>query len=217
MQPSALFSAVGLCRNLDGRLLWRDINLTLRAGDRLGLVAPSGQGKTLLLRNLALLDPLQRGALSLQGRPPASWGLPAWRARASYLSQRPVAHAGTVEENLRSVWGYASQRQRGRWQPRRICDWLERLGREPTFLGYPAERLSGGELQLLSLLRALQLDPVVLLLDEPCASLDASTTLAVEAVLREWLAVDARACVLTSHDPKQIGRFTTARLELNAI
>jgi putative ABC transport system ATP-binding protein len=215
MQPTALFAATGLGRSLGGRLLWRNIDLTLRAGDRLALVAPSGQGKTLLLRNLALLDPLQRGALSLQGRPPASWGLPAWRARVSYLSQRPVAHAGTVEENLRSVWGYASQRQRGGWDPERISRWLERLGRQRAFLGYPAARLSGGELQLLALLRALQLDPVVLLLDEPCASLDASTTQAVEALLREWLAADARACVLTSHDPQQIGRFTTARLELN--
>jgi putative ABC transport system ATP-binding protein len=214
MQPTALFSAIGLGRNLDGRLLWRDINLTLEAGDRLALVAPSGQGKTLLLRNLALLDPLQRGALSLQGRSPASWGVPAWRARDMLLSQRPVAHAGTVEENLRSVWGYASQRRRGRWQPGRIGGWLGRLGREPAFLGYPAERLSGGELQLLSLLRALQLDPVVLLLDEPCASLDAATTLAVEDLVKEWLAEDARACVLTSHDPRQIGRFATDRLEL---
>ncbi|MEB3353450.1 MAG: ATP-binding cassette domain-containing protein [Cyanobacteriota bacterium] len=216
MQPSALFSAIGLCRSLGGRMLWRDIELTLRAGDRLALVAPSGQGKTLLLRNLALLDPLQRGALNLQGRSPASWGLPAWRARVTYLSQRPVAHAGTVEENLRRVWSYGSQRHRGAWQPGRMGGWLERLGRPLSFLGYPAERLSGGELQLLSLLRALQLDPVVLLLDEPCASLDASTTLAVEALLRDWLVADARACVLTSHDPEQIGRFTTARLELKS-
>jgi putative ABC transport system ATP-binding protein len=133
------------------------------------------------------------------------------------LHQRPVAHAGTVEENLRSVWGYASQRRRGGgWQPRRICGWLERLGRQRAFLGYPAERLSGGELQLLSLLRALQLDPVVLLLDEPCASLDAATTLAVEDLVKEWLAEDSRACVLTSHDPRQIGRFATDRLELKA-
>ena len=215
MQPIPLFSATGLCRSLAGRFLWRDLDLTLRPGERLGLVAPSGRGKTLLLRALALLDPLQRGVLRLRGRQPESWGLPAWRARVSYVSQRPVAHSGTVEDNLRSVWGFASQRGRGGWHPARVCRWLERLGRPPAFLGYPAERLSGGELQLLSLLRALQLDPDVLLLDEPCASLDASTTLAVETLLREWLAADGRACVLTSHDPEQIGRFTTARLELN--
>jgi putative ABC transport system ATP-binding protein len=215
MQPTALFSANGLCRSLGGRLLWRDVDLTLRAGERLGLVAPSGQGKTLLLRNLALLDPLQRGVLSLRGRPPAIWGLPAWRTRVTYLSQRPVAHAGTVEDNLRSVWGFASQRRRGAWDPECISHWLERLGRQPRFLAYPAERLSGGELQLLALLRALQLDPDVLLLDEPCASLDASTTLAVEALLGEWLAAEDRACLLTSHDPQQIGRFATSRLELN--
>ena len=215
MQPLPIFSANGLCRRLGERLLWDHLDLTLGTGERLGLVAPSGQGKTLLLRTLALLDPLQRGVLRLRGRPPASWGLPAWRARITYLSQRPVAHAGTVEDNLRSVWGFASQRHRGGWNPERIGRWLERLGRQRSFLAYPAERLSGGELQLLALLRALQLDPEVLLLDEPCASLDASTTLVVEDLLHEWLSSKARACVLTSHDPAQIGRFATSRLELN--
>ncbi|MEX1318010.1 MAG: iron export ABC transporter permease subunit FetB [Synechococcaceae cyanobacterium] len=105
------------------------MDLTLHAGDRLGLVAPSGQGKTLLLRSLALLDPLQGGVLSLRGRPPVIWGLPAWRARVTYLSQRPVTQAGTVEDSLRSVLGFASQRGRGRWQPERLCRWLQRLGR----------------------------------------------------------------------------------------
>ncbi len=211
---SPLFSATGLRCSLGERLLWRNLNLTLQAGDRIGLVGPSGQGKTLLLRRLALLDPLQCGVLKLHGRSPASWGLPAWRARVTYLSQRPVAHAGTVEQNLRSVWGFVSQRQRGGWQLQRIGHWLERLGRQQAFLGYRAERLSGGELQLLALLRALQLDPPVLLLDEPCASLDVATALAVEALLGDWLAAPGRACVFTSHDPGQIARFTSACLEL---
>ncbi|MEO1002782.1 MAG: ATP-binding cassette domain-containing protein [Cyanobacteria bacterium J06638_7] len=196
-------------------MLWRDLGLTLQAGDRIGLVAPSGQGKTLLLRSLALLEPLQAGALSLRGCPPAAWGLPAWRARVCYLSQRPVAHAGTVEDNLRRVWAFSSQRRRGVWQPQRIRHWLTRLGRNGGFLGYRAERLSGGELQMLALLRALQLDPEVLLLDEPSASLDMATSLALEALLCDWLAAGQRACVLASHDPGQISRFTSGRLELN--
>lgn len=214
MASSVLFSATGLCRSLGARLLWRDLDLTLQAGDRVALVAPSGQGKTLLLRSLALLDPLQRGVLRLRGRSPHSWGLPAWRARVTYLSQRPVARAGTVEQNLCGVWRFVSQRGRGGWQPQRIHRWLARLGREPAFLGYRAERLSGGELQLLALLRALQLDPHVLLLDEPCASLDVATVRVVEDLLGEWLVEAGRACVLTSHDPGQIRRFTTACLEL---
>jgi putative ABC transport system ATP-binding protein len=209
-----LLRAEGLKRQLGTRLLWNQLDLHLGAGDRLGLVAPSGGGKTLLLRALALLDPLQAGQLSLQGRPPAAWGLPRWRSMVHYLSQRPVAQGGTVEANLRAPWRFQQLRGRGGWQRERILAWLAQLGRDPAFLSYGAEGLSGGELQLLALLRALQFDPTVLLLDEPTASLDGASTAAVEALLIDWLAAAPRACVFTSHDSDQIQRFATRSLEL---
>jgi len=209
-----LLSATGLERRLGDRLLWSRLDLALAGGDRLGLVAPSGAGKTLLLRTLALLDPPQTGTFHLLGRPPAAWGLPRWRAMVLYLAQRPVAGGGTVAANLRAPWRFQERRGQGRWSHGRITGWLAALGRDAAFLDYDAERLSGGELQLLALLRGLQFDPTVLLLDEPTASLDAATTAAVEALLTDWLAAGARACVLISHDGEQIERFATRTLEL---
>jgi putative ABC transport system ATP-binding protein len=209
-----LLRAAGLQRRLGDRLLWSQLDLALVAGDRLGLVAPSGAGKTLLLRTLAQLDPPQAGTFSLLGRPPAAWGLPRWRAMVLYLAQRPVAVGGTVEANLRAPWRFRERRGGGAWSYERITGWLAALGREPSFLTYNAERLSGGELQLLALLRALQFDPTVLLLDEPTASLDGVTTAAVEALLIAWLAAGPRASVLVSHDSEQIQRFATRTLEL---
>ena len=209
-----LLSAVGLQRQLGDRLLWSQLDLELAAGDRLGLVAPSGAGKTLLLRTLALLDPPQAGRFSLLGRPPAAWGLPRWRAMVTYLAQRPVAGGGTVETNLRAPWRFRERRRQGGWSYERITVWLAALGRDPSFLTYDAERLSGGELQLLALLRALQFDPTVLLLDEPTASLDGATSAAVEALLIAWIAAGSRACMLISHDGEQIRRFSTRTLEL---
>jgi putative ABC transport system ATP-binding protein len=209
-----LLSATGLERRLGDRLLWSGVDLALAAGDRLGLVAPSGAGKTLLLRTLALLDPPQAGRFRLLGRPPAAWGLPRWRAKVLYLAQRPVASGGTVEANLRAPWRFAARRGQGDWSSERISGWLAALGRDPSFLSYDAERLSGGELQLLALLRGLQFDPTVLLLDEPTASLDRATTAAVEALLIAWLAAGQRACLFISHDGEQIERFATRTLEL---
>lgn len=209
-----LLRALGLERRLGHRLLWSQLDLELAAGDRLGLVAPSGAGKTLLLRTLALLDPPQAGTFNLLGRAPAAWGLPRWRSMVLYLAQRPVAGGGTVEANLRAPWRFRERRGSGGWCYERITGWLAALGREPSFLSYDAERLSGGELQLLALLRGLQLDPTVLLLDEPSASLDGVTTAAVEDLLIAWLAAGPRATVLISHDSEQIHRFANRTLEL---
>jgi energy-coupling factor transporter ATP-binding protein EcfA2 len=86
-----LLRAAGLERRLGDRRLWSRLDLELAGGDRLGLVAPSGAGKTLLLRTLALLDPPQAGRFSLLGRPPAAWGLPRWRAMVAYLFSQAMA------------------------------------------------------------------------------------------------------------------------------
>ena len=198
---------------LGGSPLWQDLGFDLSHGDRLGLVGASGAGKTLLLRQLALLDPLTCGRILLQGRSPTSWTPPLYRARVVLLSQRAVAFDGSVEDNLRQALDFAAHRGR-RFDRQRIVGWLRFLGREASFLDLGAEHLSGGESQLLALLRGLQLDPMILLLDEPSASLDAATAGRVEALLKQWLSEGDRACVLTSHDTAQIERFTTRRLEL---
>lgn len=214
MDCPLLLRAEGLQRQLGDRRLWSRLDLELAAGERLGLLGPSGAGKTLLLRAMALLDPLQAGSIRLQGRSPLGWGLPRWRSLVLYLAQRPVAHAGTVEANLRSPWRFQERRRQAGWRPGRITSWLAALGRDPSFLNYDAERLSGGELQLLALLRALQFDPSVLLLDEPTASLDGATTNAVETLLISWLAAGPRALLFTSHDGDQVQRLATRTLEL---
>lgn len=211
---SALLEARGLAHRVAGRRLWDALTFGLDPGDRLALVAPSGAGKTLLLRALARLDPLQHGELCLLGRASADWETPQWRAHVSYLAQRPVAFPGSVEDNLRDVFRYSSQRQVV-WSRDRVVRWLEDLEREPSFLDLDALRLSGGELQILAILRALQLEPVVLLLDEPTASLDPASTEQVETLLDRWLGEGRRGCVITSHQAAQMERFTNRRLQLS--
>ncbi|MFQ4140149.1 ATP-binding cassette domain-containing protein [Nodosilinea sp. PGN35] len=208
-----LLSVENLGRQLSHRWLWRGVSFELRSGDWMGLVAPSGAGKTLLLRNLVLLDPIQQGAVSFEGKTPIEWGLPAYRSRVMVVPQRAIAFEGTVQANLQQVFDLGVYSQR-RFDSIRIQAWLDKLGRSASFLQLQGSRLSGGEAQILALLRALQLDPQVLLLDEPTASLDAATTAQVEALLRDWLQEPGRACILTSHDTEQIHRVTNRQLNL---
>lgn len=196
-----------------GRWLWRGVNFEVKAGDWWGIVAPSGTGKTLLLRNLVLLDPLQQGQIGYQGKSLSTWSLPLYRSQVIYLPQRAIAFSGTVQDNLEQVFRLQIYRERC-FQREPILDWLAQLGRGPEFLDLSGSQLSGGEMQLLALLRALQVNPHLLLLDEPTASLDADTTLAVENLLKHWLQQPDRACLMTSHNQQQIQRLTSHQLAL---
>jgi putative ABC transport system ATP-binding protein len=85
---------------------------------------------------------------------------------------------------------------------------LEAAGREAPFLDKAARDLSGGEVQLLNLLRVLQLDPAILLLDEPTSALDAAATAMVEAMVRNWSErkPEETATLWVTHDPAQAKR-----------
>ena len=208
-----LLDARALRCEREGRPLWRDLNLRLLEGDRLALVAPSGTGKTLLLRAIARLDPLANGRLWLQGADCGAFRSDAWRARVLYVSQHPHLIDGTVEDNLRWPLGFRQHRHHFH-DLTELPNWLQRLNRDHSFLQQSAGHLSGGELQLVALLRALLLSPLVLLLDEFTASLDPDSTRAVESLLRHWMATRPVACLFTSHDPAQVDRLASRTLEL---
>ncbi|MFU8889439.1 MAG: ATP-binding cassette domain-containing protein [Trueperaceae bacterium] len=209
-----LLTATGLGRLVDERWLWRDLDLALAPGETLAITGGSGSGKTLLLRALGGLDPLDAGEVALDGRSQDAWPMPDYRARVRYLAQRPVTIEGSVEDGLRFPFGLRIHRSAA-YSRSRALDLLERVGRDERFLEARAASLSGGEAQLLAVVRALLLPPRVLLLDEPTASLDDATARDVEALVADWLAgTDDRAVVWTSHRDEQLARVSRRRLEL---
>jgi len=199
------------CR-LGGRVLWKRIDLDLAAGEQLGITGQSGSGKTVLLRTLAGLEALQEGTLRYRGRTMSQWPMPAYRARVMYIMQRPHFREGDVEQVLRAPYRFHSHRQKT-FPLDQAHDLLARLGRGEHFLRQRCEQLSGGESQIVVLVRALLLEPEVLLLDEPTASMDAEAVTAAEAIIAAWLAAaPGRACIWTSHDHNQLAR-TCDRLQ----
>jgi putative ABC transport system ATP-binding protein len=207
--PGLLLEARGVGRRAAGGGDWllHDVSLALGGGERLALLGPSGAGKTLLLRALALLDPLGEGVVLWRGLPVADGEVPAFRGRVVYLHQRPALFEGDVEFNLRLPYALASHRARS-FDRARVLGLLAELGRDESFLGKSQRDLSGGEAQIAALLRAVQLDPAVLLLDEPTAALDPASAAAIEKLVACWLdeRPGDRALVWVSHDPAQARR-----------
>jgi putative ABC transport system ATP-binding protein len=200
----------------DGWLI-RDVSFAVNSSDRLGILGPSGAGKTVLLRALAKLDPLDAGAIHWQGQSVHGDAVPAYRKQVIYLHQRPALFEGSVEENLRYPFTLKAHHAHD-FDRARAVDLLVSLGRAAAFLDKSSRDLSGGEAQIVAFVRAVQLEPAVLLLDEPTASLDPATARGVETALHRWLTAQAsgRALVWVSHDREQTIRMTDRRISLRS-
>jgi tungstate transport system ATP-binding protein len=170
--------------------------LALRRGETLALLGPNGAGKSTLLQALALLEPLRRGEIELDGRPTHGRELAARRRMAVVLQEPLLLHA-SVRDNV--ALGLRLHRLPRAERDRRIPLWLERTG-IAQLAKRSARTLSGGEQRRVSLARALALEPLVLFMDEPFAALDAPTRAALLADLPGWLRAVGCAVILVTHD-----------------
>lgn len=212
----ALLEASELTVQVAGRDLWRDVALVLRAGECVAVAGPSGVGKTVFLRTLAGLRAATAGHIRYAGKDSAAGDMPDYRAQVMYVAQRALLPEGSVGEALAAPFAWRTHQDR-RLDGAAARALFSTLGMAPDFLEQATADLSGGQAQVVALVRALALAPRILLLDEPTAALDHDRTLAAEAVLRDWLrGGPPRACVWVSHDADQVARVADRVLELRA-
>jgi putative ABC transport system ATP-binding protein len=211
-----MLSATGLGRRIGDGWIWRGVDVELETGENLALIGPTGAGKSLLLRCLAGLDAADEGRIAIDNKPLDERQMPAYRARVVYLHQRPALWEGTVEDNLQAVFRLAAHRSKG-YDRSVVIRWLEAFDRDAGFLEKDAADLSGGEAQIVALTRALSVEPSVLLLDEPSASMDATATEQAEELVARWVAeAPGRASMWTSHDVAQVERVADRTLTLDS-
>jgi osmoprotectant transport system ATP-binding protein len=169
--------------------------LAIGAGETLVLLGPSGSGKSTLLRTLAGLTPFT-GALRFAGAAVSDWR--AVRQRLGYVIQDGglFPHL-TARGNVTLMAGELG------WDAERIAARVDELAAlvalDATQLDrFPAE-LSGGQRQRVAMMRALMLDPAVLLLDEPLSALDPITRLRLAGELRDIFARLGKTVVIVTH------------------
>ncbi|MFM0035683.1 ABC transporter ATP-binding protein [Paraburkholderia strydomiana] len=202
---------------LRGQTLLLPTTFALHAGERVAITGASGSGKSVLLRALALLDPLDAGRILWHGATVERGAIPRYRRSVAYIRQRPALLDGSVEDNLRYPFELRAYRD-VRFDRTRAASLATQAGRAGDFLDKRASELSGGEAQITALIRVLQLAPEVLLLDEPTASLDPESSLAIEALVRAWFDADPghHASIWVSHDPAQAARMSERHLTMRA-
>ncbi len=170
------------------------VDLAVERGELLGLIGPNGGGKsTLLLLFAGLLQPTG-GTVEVLGRPAHSMAVAAEGA-VGLITARPGLYPSlTARENLTFFAGlYGRSGLEGR-----VEELAERFGLTEVLDTY-AGRLSSGQQQKVSLVRALLLEPAIVLFDEPTANLDPISADTLHRELRA-LADAGHAVVLCTHD-----------------
>lgn len=189
----------------------KDINIDFKECMITAIVGPSGCGKTTLLKSInrtAELDRgfVRKGEVLLAGENIyESSNVESIRRRCGLVLQTPVALPLSIKENILfgpRYYGVKKEmmnditeqclRQAGLWDE--VKDKLHR----------PATELSGGQKQRLSIARALAAKPQVLLLDEPCSSLDPSSTMLIESLLQHL--AEKLTVILVTHNLFQAKR-----------
>ncbi|MGC2333129.1 MAG: sulfate/molybdate ABC transporter ATP-binding protein [Candidatus Acidiferrales bacterium] len=184
------------------------LDVSFTAGDApLGILGPSGAGKTMLLRSIAGLEQPDRGRIDLNGRVLLDTAgrirVPARDRRVGLLFQHYALFPNrTVAENIAFGLRHLPAEERSR----RLAALIERTHSRGLESRYPRE-LSGGEQQRVALARALSIEPEALLLDEPLSALDAHLRSQVEAELQETFAVYRRPTLVVTHNVEEAYRL----------
>ena len=214
-----LLRAEGIGRTdpLSKVILVKSASCIISSGNRIVLSGTSGSGKSVFCRMLAMLDKPDQGTIVFNGSLVKQADIPQYRSRVAYIRQRPVLLRGTVLDNLVFPFGLAINRGM-RFNPEKISQYLALIGKPDSFLQKNTADLSGGEGQLVCLLRVLQMDPFILLLDEPTSALDRDMAQLVESLINQWMGMhnNTRAYVWISHDEEQKKRVASQRWNMTA-
>lgn len=180
------FSHVGF-RYGEGDAVFRDLNLTIQAGEYVALVGASGAGKTTLCSLIPRFYDVESGEISLDGIPVKSVTLHSLRENVGVVQQDVELFTGSVAENIAyGKPGASLEEIRASAQKAGAEEFIEKLPQGyDTDIGPRGVKLSGGQQQRLSIARAFLKDPPILILDEATSALDSQSEQVVQRSLED--------------------------------
>lgn len=155
----------------------KNISFKLNPGETLGVIGKTGSGKSTLLDLISRLYDVDEGEILIDGIPIQDYNLSGIRSEIGYVPQNPFLFSETIERNIRFGKQDASFEEiKAAAQSAAVAENIERFkeGYE-TLLGERGVTLSGGQIQRISIARALIKDPKVLLFDDCLSAVDADT------------------------------------------
>ncbi|MGO4179686.1 ABC transporter ATP-binding protein [Paenibacillus sp. TAF43_2] len=165
----------------------QNIDLTIRAGETIAFVGPSGAGKTTLCSLLPRFYEIEGGSISVDGYDTRDLKLDSLRKQIGIVQQDVFLFAGTIRENI--SYGKLGASDTDIWEAARRAKLEEFIHAQPdgleTVVGERGVKLSGGQKQRLAIARMFLKNPPILILDEATSALDTETEAAIQQSLAE--------------------------------
>ncbi len=181
------------------RQIIRGINLKIAPGEMIGLVGPSGAGKTTLVNLACRFFDVSEGAVLVDGNDLREIDVIDYRRNLGLVLQEPYLFFGTIAENIAYGKPEASRAEIiAAAKAARAHDFIMKLADAyDSMVGERGQQLSGGERQRISIARALLVDPAILILDEATSSVDTETEREIQAALDHL--VKGRTTIAIAH------------------
>jgi ATP-binding cassette subfamily B protein len=181
------------------RLVIKDLSLTIKPGEMIGLVGQSGSGKSTLVNLICRFYDLSEGSVELDGVDIRRFMLADYRAHIGLVLQEPFLFFGTIADNI--SYGRSDASRSEIISAARAAHAHEFILRLPqgydSLVGERGQGLSGGERQRISIARALLINPKILIMDEATSSVDTETEQEIQKALDNL--VKGRTTIAIAH------------------
>ena len=193
--------------NTQNGTVFQDFSLNVKPGEKIGLVGPSGGGKSTLTRLLLRFDDVQAGAIEIDGQNIANVTQESLRENIAYVPQEPLLFHRSIHENI--TYGRPDASEKELIKATKKANAHEFISALPngynTVVGERGVKLSGGQRQRVAIARAILKDAPLLILDEATSALDSENEIEVQKAL--WKLMEGRTTLVIAHRLSTIQRM----------
>jgi putative ABC transport system ATP-binding protein len=183
----------------DGPPVFEHLSLNVGKGEFIIIKGPSGSGKSTLLRLICRLNTPRAGSIMFKGRNVSEITPSELRSKVTYVPQIPQMIDGTIRDNLLLPFTFAQGKQKSAPNDATLKQMLDAFYLQDVKLDQSANKLSVGQKQRLSIMRAILTEPDVLLLDEPTSALDTESAEMVFSIVERLNTKEGKTVLIVTH------------------